>query len=85
MLFHVTHTHDYQTCMAHREDLRSEFNDGFTKAAVANNVQILATYNNRGRHTRIWILEAADYHAVDKALEPILKFGNYDIMPVSAM
>ena len=71
--------------MAHREDLRSEFNDGFTKAAVANNVQILATYNNRGRHTRIWILEAADYLSVDKALEPILKFGNYDIMPVSAM
>ena len=85
MLFHVTHTHDYQTCMAHREEARNEFNDGFTKAATANNVQIIATYNNRGRHTRIWILEAPDYHAVDKASEPILKFGNYDIMPVSAM
>ena len=43
MLFHVTHTHDYQTCMAHREEARNEFNDGFTKAAAANNVQILAT------------------------------------------
>jgi hypothetical protein len=43
--------------MAHREDARNEFNDGFTKAAAANNVQIVATYNNRGRHTRIWILE----------------------------
>tara|TARA_B100001939_G_C16610502_1_gene474865 strand:+ start:90 stop:305 length:216 start_codon:yes stop_codon:yes gene_type:complete len=71
--------------MAHREDARKEFNDGFIEATAANNVQILATYNNRGRHTRIWILEAADYHDVDKALEPILKFGNYDIMPVSAM
>jgi len=71
--------------MAHREDARKAFNDGFIEAAAANNVQILATYNNRGRHTRIWILEAADYHDVDKALEPILKFGNYDIMPVSAM
>jgi len=59
MLFHVTHTHDYQTCMAHREDARKEFNDG--------------------------CIEAADYHDVDKALEPILKFGNYDIMPFSAM
>ena len=49
MLFHVTHTHDYQTCMAHREDARKEFNDGFIEAAAANNVQILATYNNRGR------------------------------------
>ena len=48
-------------------------------------IKILATYNNRGRHTRIWILEAPDYHAVDKALETILKFENYDIMPVSAM
>ena len=73
MLFHVTHTHDYQTCMAHREEARNEFNDGFTKAAAANKVQILATYNNRGRHTRIWILEAPDYHAVDKALEPTLR------------
>jgi hypothetical protein len=44
MLFHVTHTHDYQTCMAHREEARNEFNDGFTKAAAANKVQILATY-----------------------------------------
>ena len=85
MLLHVTRTHDYQTCMAHHEDARKEFNDGFIEAAAANNVQILATYNNRGRHTRIWILEAADYQDVDKALEPILKFGNYDIMPVSAM
>ena len=65
MLFHVTHTHDYQTCMAHREDARKEFNDGFIEAAAANNVQILATDNNRGRHTRIWILEAADYHDVE--------------------
>ena len=43
MLFHVTHTHDYQTCMAHREDARNEFIDGFIEAAAANNVQILAT------------------------------------------
>ena len=60
--------------MAHREEARNEFNDGF-RAAAANKVQILATYNNRGRHTRIWILEAPDYHAVDKALEPSSSLG----------
>ena len=57
MLFHVTHTHDYQTCMVHREEAKNEFNDGFTKATAANKVKILSTYNNRGHHTRIWILE----------------------------
>ena len=83
MLFHVTHTHDYRTCMAHQPDAREEFTDGFIKSTAENNVTILATYNNRGRHTRIWVLEAVDYQAVDKALEPILKFGDYDIMPVT--
>jgi len=27
--------------MAHREEARNEFNDGFTKAAAANKVQIV--------------------------------------------
>jgi hypothetical protein len=69
--------------MAHRPDTREEFTNGFIKSTAANDVKIHATYNNRGRHTRIWILEALDYEAVDKALEPILKFGEYDVMPVT--
>ena len=61
MLFHVSHTHVYQKCMAHHEDARTEFDNGFTRAAAANEIKTSATYNNLGRYTRIWILETEKY------------------------
>ena len=60
MLFHVTHTHDYRTRMAQWPDAQEEFTDGFIKSTAENNVTILATCNNRGRHTEIWVLKAVD-------------------------
>tara|TARA_B100000767_G_scaffold105455_1_gene101192 strand:+ start:211 stop:420 length:210 start_codon:yes stop_codon:yes gene_type:complete len=56
--------------------------DDFIKSTTENNVTILATYNNRGRHTKIWVLEAEDHKAVDKALEPTLKFGDFDVISI---
>ena len=84
-LFHVTHTRDYQPWMPHRTDACREFNNGFKKAGAANDSKILATSNNRGWNTRIWILKANVLHALEQALESILKFGTYNIIPVSAM
>ena len=51
---------------------------------LKKNKNFLPSNNNfefSGRFDR----DRSDYHALDKALEPILKFGNYDIMPVSTM
>ena len=85
MLFHVTHSHDFHTCITHLVEASNIFKYGFTKVASANKVILIAPQNNRAHHTSIALCGPHEYHAVDKALEPILKFGNYDIMPVSAM
>ena len=81
MLFHVTHTHGYETCMAHNQDNKTKFSQTISNAKESN-VIVHGVYADPPGHQIFIVLETDTMEQLVKFLDPIIDFGDYDIRPV---
>ena len=81
MLFHVTHTHGYETCMAHDESRKTKFSQTVANANQSG-VAVHGIYADPPGHQIFMILETDSMGKLVKFLDPIIDFGDYDIRPV---
>jgi len=81
MLFHVTHTHGYETCMAHNEDGKAKFSQTIANAEESD-IKVHGVYADPPGHQIFMVLETETMEQLVKFLNPIIDFGDYDIRPV---
>ncbi len=83
MLFHVTHTHNWKTCMIH--DPEKAKNTVGKVLANADNagVKIVGAYVDPAAHTFYMIVETDEAENIQAFLDPIIDLGYADTRPVS--
>lgn len=81
MLFHVTHTHAYTTCMAHDEKGKAKFSQTISNAEKLD-VKVHGVYADPPGHKIFIVIETNTMEQIVKFLDPIIDFGDYDIRPV---
>ena len=81
MLFHIIHTHGYETCMAHNQDSKTKFSQTISKAKELD-IKVHGVYADPPGHQIFMVLEADTMERLVKFLDPIIDFGDYDIRPV---
>ncbi len=81
MLFHVTHTHAYTTCMAHDEKRKAIFSQTISNAEESG-VKIHGVYADPPGHQIFLVVETDTMEQLVKFLDPVIDFGDYDVRPV---
>jgi hypothetical protein len=81
MLFHVTHTHGYDTCMAHDEKGKTKLSQTISNA-VESGVKVNGVYADPPGHQIFMVVETDTMEQLVKFLDPIIDFGDYEIRPV---
>ena len=81
MLFHVTHTHGYETCMAHDEMSKAKFMQTISNAEESG-VKVLGVYADPPGHQIFMVIETETMEQLVKFIDPVIDFGDYDIRPV---
>ena len=81
MLFHVTHTNSYTTCMAHDEKGKAKFSQTISNTEKSG-VKVHGVYADPPGHKIFMIVETDTMEQIVKFLDPIIDFGDYDIRPV---
>ena len=81
MLFHITHTHGYTTCMAHDEEGKTKFSQTIATAEESG-VKVHGVYADPPGHQIFMVVETDTMEQLVKFLDPIIDFGDYDIRPV---
>ena len=81
MLFHVTHTHSYQTCPAHNPEIKSQIANALQTASGKGVELKMVTVDGPG-HAFFMLLETDSYEAIMNFFEPLLEIGDADIRPV---
>lgn len=82
MLFHVTHTHHYNDCIKKSVEKQKAWNKVFFENKNSD-IEFLEVLVCRINHKSFIIVEADSVQAIESAFEPIMTFGNFEIMPVS--
>lgn len=86
MLFHVKHTHTFETCPAkHGPEMVSKTFGTIGRAEHAKEagVKVLGMYADAPAHITYFILDADSAEKVGKFLFPILMIGTAEITPVT--
>ena len=81
MLFHITHTHGYETCMAHNQDSKAKFSQTIDNAKESG-VKVYGVYADPPGHQIFMVVETDTMEQLVKFLDPVIDFGDYDIRPV---
>ena len=81
MLFHITHTHVYETCMGHDEARKTKFSQIISNAEKSE-IKVHGVYADPPGHQIFIIVETETMEQLVKFLDPIIDFGDYDIRPV---
>lgn len=81
MLFHVTHTHAYTTCMAHDEKGKAKFSQTISNAEESG-VKVHGVYADPPGHQIFMVVETDTMEQLVKFLDPIIALGDYEVRPV---
>ena len=81
MLFHITHTHGYETCMAHNEESKTKFQNAISNASDSG-VEVHGIYADPPGHQIFMVVESDTMEQLVKFLDPVIDFADYDIRPV---
>ena len=73
MLFHITHTHDYETCMIHDKSRKTKFSQAIANAKQFG-VDLFGVYSDPPGHQIFMILETGSMDQLVKFLDPIINF-----------
>ena len=71
MLFHVTHTHGYTTCMAHDEKGKAKFSQTISKAEESG-VKVHGVYADPPGHQIFLVVETDTMEQLVKFLDPVI-------------
>jgi hypothetical protein len=82
MLFHVTHTHTWESCPAHDPELIKHTFGKMLTSAAKTGVNVIGRYVDAPAHTVYFILEADKAEQIADFFEPALKIGHAEIRPV---
>ena len=80
MLFHITHTHGYETCMAYDEARKTKFSQTISNAEKSE-IKVHGVYADPPGHQIFMVVETEAMEQLVKFLDPIIDFGDYDIRP----
>ena len=81
VLFHVTHTHDQQSCIAHDAVGKAKFARVLDGAEAAG-VTLIGAYTDAPGHAVYFILETDRVENLVRFFEPIIDMGDTQIRPV---
>jgi len=81
MLFHVTHTHGYATCIAHDEEAKTNFSQTISNAEESG-VKVHGVYADPPGHQIFMVVETDTMEQLVKFLDPIIDLGDYEVRPV---
>ncbi len=82
MLFHVKHTHSWESCPYHDPD-RAQATFGKAMAGIMDSdVELVGAYVDAPAHTTFLILDAASATDVELALAPVIDIGWAETRPV---
>ena len=81
MLFHVTHTHSYQTCHGHDEAKKEKMAQAFNSADEIG-IKIIGMYVDPPGHKFYFVMEAETMEQIVRFFDPMLELGDADIHPV---
>ena len=82
MLFHVTHTHTWETCAAHDKERQAAFAQTL-KSAKELGIEIKGVYSNALAHTVYMLLETDSAEDLEEMFDPVLDIGHMEIDPVT--
>ena len=81
MLFHVTHTHSYQTCHGHDEAKKAKMAQALNSADEIG-IKIMGMYGDPPGHKFYFVMEAENMEQIVRFFDPMLELGDADIHPV---
>jgi hypothetical protein len=81
-MFHVKHTHTWESCPAHDPDLISSTFGKMLAGAEKTGVKVIGRYVDAPAHTVYFIIEADSAKEIANFFEPALKIGHAEIRPV---
>lgn len=83
MLFHVTHTHTWETCPYHDpEKARATFGKTFAGMGETG-AELLGAWVDAPAHKVFLVIDADTADQVEAALAPIIDIGSAETRPVS--
>lgn len=83
MLFHVTHTHNWETC-PYNDPARARDTFGKMMLAIADSdLQLVAAFADAPAHKVFLVLEADSVVQIEQALAPVIDLGWTETRPVS--
>ncbi len=85
MLFHVKHTHVWESCPYHDPE-RAKNTFGKAMAGIAeSDVELVGAYVDAAAHTTYLILDADSAQQIEEALAPVIDIGWAETRPVQAV
>ena len=85
MLFHVTHTHSWESCPYHDpERARATFGKAIA-GIMESEVELVGAYVDAPAHTTFLLLDADSAVQIEEALAPVIDIGWAETRPVVDM
>lgn len=82
VLFHVTHTHTWESCPYHDPD-RARDTFGKTMAGIADSeVELVGAFVDAPAHTTFLLLDADSAVQIEEVLAPVIDIGWAETRPV---
>lgn len=82
MLFHIKHTHNWETCPYHDPE-RAKATFGKAMAGIMeSDVELVGAYVDGPAHTTFLILDADSASQIEEALAPVIDLGWAETRPV---
>ena len=82
MLFHITHTHNHETCPAVHVDRRKTLDECWEALRTTPEIRVVEAYAAPLDHIFHITVEADDLAAVVKAMSPLNALGSAQTLPV---
>tara|TARA_B100001750_G_C15278784_1_gene481359 strand:+ start:247 stop:531 length:285 start_codon:yes stop_codon:yes gene_type:complete len=81
MLFHITHTHSYQTCHGHDEAKKAKMVQAMESVDELG-IKLIGMYVDPPGHKFYILMEADTMEQIVGFFDPLLELGDADIHPV---
>jgi hypothetical protein len=85
MLFHIKHTHSWETCPYHDPDRVKETFGAAIARIEESDLDVLGFWGDAPAHTVFMVVEAGSIQDIEEALAPIIDIGWAETRPVQEM
>jgi hypothetical protein len=82
MLFHIKHTHSWETCPYHDAERARETFGKAMADIIESDVELVGAYVDAAAHTTFLLLDATSASQIEEALAPVIDIGWAETRPV---